>query len=146
MWARQNSEQADRVSLEAAYQPNHYLQLHYSKTVSETNFQLNYLTSLTPSQNHFLFTFPGVIRWPMTSGGVQRNSQRLGKFCGLTFPHLRGLVCHAQFSATCTKRNPWRGSSDTIIETSPLPWGLSGQAHLARRHVLGIVALNARVW
>ena len=64
-----------------------------------------------PAPFHFLFTFPGMIRWLMPSWGVQRNSQRLRNFCSLTLPHLRGLLCHRQFSAM-----HW--APDTVTEST----------------------------
>ena len=42
----------------------------------------------------------GCVKAPR-QGGVQRNSQRLGKFHNLTLPYLRGLVCHGQLSSLC---------------------------------------------
>ena len=70
-----------------------------------------------PFPDPFPFYLPGMIRQPMPSGEVQRNSHRLGESHSFTLPHLRGTVCHGQFSATC-----W--APDTVTETSPLPQGL----------------------
>ena len=68
---------------------------------SETSFHPNHFTSLLCSLFRFRFTFLGVMRWPTPSGGVQRNSQRLGELRSLPLPHQRGR------SATGNYRSIW---------------------------------------
>ena len=113
-------------------------------------------TSHFPAPFRFLFTFPGVIRWPMPSG-VQRNSQRLGKVRSLSLPHLRGSVCHGQLLSLHGCQKLLQSKRVGVVHDKLLQKGfrlsVSGgsfpprpPARFAMPATRGKTSLNARDW
>ena len=99
-----------------------------AKLCSETSFQPNHSTSLLRSPFRFLFTFPGMIRWPTPSGGAQRHSQRLGELRSRPLPHPRGRSAAGNYAPgrlAKNLQNRWGVVHDILLQKGS-PLSLSG--------------------